>query len=58
LEAGVLDVTRDIEQAASSYHVVLLVRECLVSISPRELERIPPVGPTRETVSAKCADIA
>jgi hypothetical protein len=37
----VLAVTRDIEEAPSAYHVVLLVRECLASISPRELERIP-----------------
>jgi hypothetical protein len=37
----VLAVTRDIEQAPSAYHVVLLVRECLASISPRELERVP-----------------
>jgi hypothetical protein len=34
-------VTRDIEEAPSTYHVVLLVRECVASISPRELERIP-----------------
>jgi hypothetical protein len=37
----VLAVTRGIEEAPSAYHVVLLVREGLASISPRELERIP-----------------
>jgi hypothetical protein len=39
---------RDLEQAPSSYHVVLLVREYLASLSPRELRRLPePCRPRR-----------
>lgn len=34
-------MSRDIEQARSPYHVVLLVREYVASISAHELARVP-----------------